>query len=278
MTLPDLPLTNRYAPIPDLVGRVDAALRTAGLDLDRLTPEDLAPLDQFHTLGLVGTTDLADMAQISATDRVLDVGSGIGGPARYLAATRGCTVVGVDLTNAYVQLATHLTALTRQSNRVSFQCANALRLPFESEAFDVAWTQHVAMNIADRPALYGEIHRVLRPAGRLAIFDVVEGDGRPLHFPVPWANVQAESFLLTSDGMRAVLDASGFAVLQWRDVTEAVTAWLDARRADDPALPQPPLLGIHLLLGPSFRTMLQNLARNAAEGRVRFTMAVLARR
>lgn len=277
-TLDHAAIGKRYAPPPGLTGRIDDALRAAGLDLGGLVPEDLAPFDQFHTLGLAATNELAALATITGTDRVLDVGCGIGGPARHLAATRHCTVVGVDLTDAYVELAAHLTTLTRQTDRVSFQRADALHLPFERDTFDVVWTQHVAMNIADRPALYGEMHRVLRRGGRLAIFDVVEGNGMPLHFPVPWADVQAESFLLSADAMRATLEASGFLVREWHDKTHEAAEWLEERRRAAVGLSQPPALGLHLLLGPGFATMIQNFARNVADGRVRLVMTVLEKR
>ena len=259
---------------------IDSALRSAGLDLGRLTPRDLAPVDQIHARGPLATEDLAAMADIQASDRVLDVGCGVGGPARHLAATRQCTVVGIDLAASYVDLAIHLTALTHLGDRVSFRRADALHLPFEAGAFDVVWTQHVAMNIADRSALYAELNRVLRPGGRLAIFDVVEGNGAPLDFPVPWASNDAESFLVTADAMRVVLETSGFAVREWRDVTEASAAWLASRPTPPPSAPPstPAPLGIHLLLGPSFPIMLQNFTRNVADGRARFVMAVLEKR
>src|SRR5580692_2057714 len=167
-----------------LTERLKAALKTFGPEEQRLTPSQLATLDQFHTRGLAATTELAKLADITADMSVLDVGSGVGGPARFLAATYGCQVTGVDLSESFVDAARYLTERTGQSGQVSFQTASALELPFDDGRFDVALLQHVAMNISDRARLYREIRRVLKSGGRFATFDVVLNSGEP-HYPVP---------------------------------------------------------------------------------------------
>src|SRR6185312_3146177 len=174
-----------------------------GPDEQQLTPRQLATLDQFHTRGLAATAELAKLADITADMTVLDVGSGVGGPARFLAATYGCQVTGIDLSEPFVDAARYLTERTGQSERVSFETANALALPFDDGHFDVVLLQHVAMNIADRARLYREIRRVLKSGGRFATFDVVLSSGEP-HYPVPWARTPATSFLLTADATREV--------------------------------------------------------------------------
>jgi sarcosine/dimethylglycine N-methyltransferase len=173
-----------------LTERLKAVL---GPQTQPLTQQQLAQLDQFHTRGLAATADLAKLVGITADMSVLDIGSGVGGPARFLAQSYSCRVTGVDLSDSFVEAARYLTARTGQSDRISFQTADALNLPFNGSTFDVVFLQHVAMNISDRPSLYKEIRRVLTSGGRFATFDVVLNNGDP-HYPVPWARTPATSF------------------------------------------------------------------------------------
>lgn len=260
-----------------LTGRIAAALAAAGLDGANVGVEALAPLDQFHTRGLAATVELAEAAGIGAGEVVLDVGSGLGGPSRFLAATRGCTVTGVDLSPEFVAAAGFLAGQTGLEGRVSYQVGDALALPFGDGAFDVAWTQHVAMNIRERDRLYAEVHRVLRPGGRFAVYDVVAGGGEVI-FPVPWSRGPGTSFLLSAEEMRESLVRAGFGVRSWVDRTAGSVAWFrEQAAARARAARQPAALGLHLAMGPDFPAMAANLERNLAEGRVGIVEAVLVR-
>ncbi len=252
-----------------LTERLKTALAALGPEDQRLTPQQLGALDQFHTRGLAATADLAKLAGITADMLVLDVGSGVGGPARFLAATCGCRVTGVDLSESFVDAARYLTERTGQSGQVSFKTASALELPFDDGRFDVVLLQHVAMNIADRAPLYREIRRVLKSGGRFATFDVVLRSGEP-HYPVPWARTPATSFLLTAAATRAAIEPAGFRTLAWHDDTEAAKAWIAQLRASGP--PPSPNLGV--VMGPDFAQLAANLGRNLMEGRLGILTAV----
>jgi len=250
--------------------RVDAVLAVvdATNPAGRLRTVDLAALDQFHAGGLAATRQLAALAGIGSGQHVLDVGSGIGGPARFLAETYGCSVTGIDLAADYCRLAEALTARVGLEGKATFRSADALDLPFADDTFDAVWTQHAAMNIADRPRLYREMYRVLRPGGVVALYDAVAGNGAPL-FPVPWARDSSTSFLLSPDALRTVLERVGFTVIAWCDVTEDAKRWFASRSRG--ALPG---LGLHLLMGSEFPAMAANFARSVREGRVGLLMAV----
>jgi SAM-dependent methyltransferase len=259
----------------DLTEAVAAALQAAGLGDGILSWDALAPLDQFHIRGAAATADLAERLSIPPGASLLDIGCGLGGPARHLAALYGCTVNGIDLNQSFVDLATMLTQRTGLSQRVLTQQGDALALPFAPASFDLAWTQHVAMNIADRHTLYTGIRTVLKPGGRLAIYDATQGEGGPVHFPVPWARDPAFSFLLTPDAMRGALERAGFAVVSWNDVTETSVAWLADQLKARQAGAKPPSLGLPLVMGPEFGAMSANFGRNLHERRVRLIQAVV---
>jgi sarcosine/dimethylglycine N-methyltransferase len=252
-----------------LTERLKTAVTAFGPDEQRLTPQLLASLDQFHTRGLAATTELAKLAGITADMSVLDVGSGLGGPARFIAGTYGCQVTGVDFSEPFCDAARYLTQRTGQSERVSFQTASALELPFDDGHFDVALLQHVAMNISDRARLYREIRRVLKSDGRFAIYDVVLNSGDPL-YPVPWARTPATSFLLTAAATREAIEPAGFRILAWQDDSEAANAWFAQLRAAGP--PPSPNLGV--VMGPDFAQLAANLGRNLMEGRLGILTAV----
>jgi sarcosine/dimethylglycine N-methyltransferase len=254
---------------PGLTERLKTALMAFGPEHQRLTPLQLGPLDQFHTRGLAATTELARLAGITADMAVLDVGSGVGGPARLLAATYGCRVTGIDLSEPFVEAARYLAERTGQSGEVSFQIASALQLPFDDGRFDAVLLQHVAMNISDRARLYREIRRVLKASGRFATYDVVLNGGEP-HYPVPWARTPATSFLLTAAVTRETIEPAGFRALAWQDDSEAAKAWIAQLRASGP--PPSPNLGV--VMGPEFAQLSANLGRNIMEGRLGVLTAV----
>lgn len=260
-----------------LKSRIEAALVAAGLDQGPLSISQLAPLDQFHSRGLEATVELGKILAPSSGERVLDIGSGLGGPSRYLAATFGCDVTGIDLSESFVEAANFLAEKTGLSKRVRYQQGNALSLPFDTNAFDIAWTQHVAMNISDRATFYTEAARVVRPGGRLAIYDVVAGGGGPILYPVPWSKTAETSFLLTQQEMKDELAKAGFETVSWVDRTDAALAWFAESRKVQPPPGLAGPVGLHLAMGPEFSVMTGNLARNLDEGRAVLIEAVVAK-
>ena len=257
----------------DLGDVILTALEKAGKDINHLTPEDLAPIDQFHIRGRAATLELARAAGLDASKHVLDVGSGVGGTSRCLAKEFGCRVTGIDLTDEYCRAASMLSAKTGLAHLVDYRQGDATKLPFDDQTFDVVWTEHVAMNIPDKTRLYKEMHRVLKPGGTLAIYDVLAGPSGPVLFPVPWARTPDTSFLVSPTELRALLEEAAFTINDWSDTTEAARAWFVtlAEKIQKEGLPS---LGFHLLLGADFKVMAQNQGRNLQEGRIALAQIV----
>jgi len=258
---------------PDLGASILTALKSAGKDVNNLNPEDLAPIDEFHIRGREATLELARVVNLGSRMHVLDVGCGLGGASRRIAREFGCRVTGIDLTDEYVRTATMLAARVGLSNLVTYRQGDALELPFPDARFDVVWTQHAAMNIRDKAALYREMYRVLVPGGALAIYDILAGPVAPIHFPVPWARTSETSFLSVPDDLRRFITASGFTIVSWEDTTEAARTWFVAlaKKVQESGLPP---LGFHIMLGPDFQVMAQNQRRNLEEGRTALAQIV----
>jgi len=196
----------------DALSKVRAALDRIAPDGRRLTLDELAGFDHFHTAGALATARMAELLAPAPADTVLDAGAGVGGPARHLAAHFGCRVVGIDLTPLFVEVGQLLSERTGFEELVDLRVGDITDLELDTGSVDHVWTQHVAMNIADRPKLYAEIRRVMAPGGRFVVFDVVDGGGGELLLPVPWATEPQHSFLVTRDAQRALVEDAGFRV------------------------------------------------------------------
>ncbi|HTY31741.1 class I SAM-dependent methyltransferase [Mycobacterium sp.] len=246
---------------------IERALRSAGKDLDGLTPADLGLLEDFHTMGRIATAQLVDLAQITGESEVLDAGSGVGGTARYVADRYGCRVTAVDLTDEYCETNRWLNRLVGLEGRISVRRADVTELPFADDSFDVAISQHVQMNVADKARLYSEARRVLEHGGRLALWDITVGEGE-LSYPLPWADHPARSHLVTPGELRSVVESAGFTVVAWNDLTEQAAALMQALLAQ-PANP----LGLHAFV-TDFARKAENLTHALTDGRVRAIQAI----
>ena len=262
-----------------LMETIEGELRRHGIEPRDVTVGQLAPVDNYHWLRLAGTLALADTAAITASDHVLDVGGGIGGPARQLASRFGCRVTVLDLTPEYCVVGERLTEWTRLTDKVSFTPGSALDMPFAEGTFDVVWTQHASMNIPDKKRLYGEIARVVRPGGRFAMFDALAGPVQPIHFPVPWAGDESCSFLLSPEQTRAVVAQAGFREVSWLTNTDEAFQAALARPDPNAGQPEGAVEGLNpgLLNGPDGPRMGANVQRNLAEDRIVFAMGLFER-
>jgi len=250
-----------------IADRVLAALReTQGADAP-VTVDGLAPLDQFHGRGPAATRELVALLQPQAGERLLDIGSGIGGPARWIAAKFDCHITGVDLTPEFCEAAEALNQATGHTDRVRIIRGSALALPVSDGAFDAAYSQNVVMNIADKLLFYREAFRALRPGGRLALANLCAGTGGEPYYPVPWATTRETSFLATPDEMRADLLAAGFEIADFRDTTAAIAEGQRRQRERLEQGEKPPRVAADIILGPRSREMQINTLRNTEEGR-----------
>jgi ubiquinone/menaquinone biosynthesis C-methylase UbiE len=241
-------------------------LAAAGKDLDDLTVEDLAPLDHLHGRGVSATKDMIDYLALVPGQGVIDIGCGVGGPARYVAATTEATVTGIDLTPEFVELATWLSDLTGLAGQTSFMEANALDLPFDDASFDAGFTQNVSMSVPDKAQFFAEAARVLKPGARFVAGEVAQGPGGDVIYPVPWAMTVEISHLTPPDETTTILEAAGFRVEEVHDSTEQALAYNQAarERAKEKA---PPILTPLVILRDRGLERMRNSARNLEQGR-----------
>jgi sarcosine/dimethylglycine N-methyltransferase len=251
----------------DIETRILAAIRAAGLDPDqRLSPEALGALDQFHTGGVHASRELQELARIRAEDRVLDVGAGLAGPARLLVSALGCRVDCLEMSADYCAGAVLLNRLTGLDDRIQIHAGSALDMPFDDDSFDVVWMQNVGMNIEEKRKLYEEIGRVLKPGGRYAFQEMAAGNAPTSYFPLPWATDPADSFLLSAEETRSVLGECGFVAERFEDLSEA---HLSQATAD--AAPSPLSLGVYV---ENLAQKAGNARRSLQEGQIRLVRGV----
>jgi len=259
-----------------LVAAIAAALDAAGMDRSALKPAELAPVDEFHIRGRAATLEIIAALELTDRSRVVDLGSGLGGPARTLAEVVGCSVTGVDLTAEFCDVATAMSEWTGLDGRTAFQVGDATATGLPDASFDAAMTVHVAMNIPDKPALYAEAFRLLRPGGRFVVYDVLQGEGGDVVYPVPWANDPSTSFLATPEQTREMLAAAGFEIASYADSSDESLEWFRAVRARIERDGPPPVT-FAAFLGDAFGQMAANQVTNLAERRIRTVMLTCIR-
>lgn len=258
----------------DTLARIDSQLRAQGIDPEHPTLESLAPFDNFHSRGLAATRDLIALADFPANAHVLDIGGGIGGAARSLASRTGANVTVLDLTPGFVEIGRILTERLGLGDRVVFELGDGTQLPYPAASFDGVWTQHSTMNIQNKPALYSEIHRVLKPNGRLAMHEVIGGNGEPVDYPMPWASSSSFSFLLPTEELRALIIESGFRQRVWKDETQKTLDDLETSQRNSPG--QQPA-GQMLIFGPVFIERIQHFGHNLRLGKLAVVQALFER-
>jgi SAM-dependent methyltransferase len=257
----------------DVYGLIVSALAKASKPLEGLTVEDLAPVDHFHARGFPATVELADRLPIKPGTHVLDIGCGLGGPARYIAQRFQCRVSGLDITKPFVDAANKLTALLRMDEQVQVRLGDGQQLPYPDASFDGAYAQHVTMNVPDRPRFFAEAYRVLKPGAFFALTEHGLGPTGSPHHPVPWSEDGSGAYLISPEETRTLLDRAGFRDFGIEETGAKYLAGykMAIEKAERGELPP---LGIHILMGATAAQKAKNAARNIEEGRTRPLQAI----
>ena len=265
--------------IDSMLDRIKRALEKAGFGSAPVKWSDLVMFDQFHVRGLEATKEMAESLELTSGQKILDVGCGLGGPARYLAALYDVHITGVDITPDFVEISDYLSIRAGLADKLTFQQGDATELPFKDEEFDIAYTQHVAMNIENKLKLYQEVHRVLKKSGQFAIYDAIKGNDQPVIYPTPWAREEAISFLATEQEMSEMLSNASFKTISFTDKTDIAKGWfqeLRQQREQQQQSQQPPNpLNPIAILGSEMALAIGNFAKNVLEGRVRVVQYIV---
>ena len=264
--MPDNSLVANHYAHRNLLDSIQNGVQKLGKTIHSVGVQDLGQVDEFHIGGQVATENLLDELNISSDHCVLDVGCGLGGASRFAAQRYGCRVTGVDLTREYVETGQVLCSWVGLSDRIRLERGDATALSYPDDEFDRAYVMHVGMNIADKRSLASELHRVLRPGGKLGIYDVMRiGDG-DLHFPVPWAMEPVGSAVATPDEYKAVLQAAGFLIIAERNRRDFALDFFAQFQAKADSADGPPPLGLHILMGDTAPRKVKNMIENISRG------------
>ncbi len=250
-----------------LISRIDAALKQAGIDPQKPRYQDFFAFDQLHSRGIAATKDHADRAGLGPKMHVLDLGCGIGGSSRYLAAERECRVTGVDLTPEFIEVAQELARRCGLDGNIEFRQANALALPFADETFDHVWCHYVTMNIPDKTGLAKEVARVLKRGGRFSCAEVAQGPAGPPDYPLPWARDADANFLAAPEKLRAAVEHAGLNIIEFVDTTAAVLDYarqISARVAQGQSQP----VGHAFIMGDDFPVRVRNSSNGFSQGKL----------
>jgi ubiquinone/menaquinone biosynthesis C-methylase UbiE len=258
---------NNHYGISGILKSILDGLESSGKDLNSLSPGDLAPIDEFHTRGKESTIEITKLAKFRPGYVVLDVGCGLGGSARYVAEQFGCSIMGIDLTKEYIDVAKKLTEYVGLTDKITFKQGSALELPFPSDHFDIVWTEHTQMNISNKQKFYGELSRVLKPNGRLVFHDIFAGEIIGPYFPAPWAEHESLSSLCTQEEAKTSILNSNLKIEKWHDKSSLSLPFFKEMLQKIEQVGPPPL-GLHLLMGKTAKTKLINQVRNLEENRI----------
>lgn len=261
-------ITDHYEK-PGLLARIDFGLKATGINPQQASRRDLAPVDEFHLRGPVATDELIALLDPQPEWKFLDLGAGLGGPARHLAETSACHVVGLDLAEEFCSVGNELSRRMGLGDKVDLRQGDITQLDgFEEASFDGAWIIHVGMYIEDKLAFYKQVERVLKPGGRFLIFDVIQVGDQEVTYPVPWSSDAEHSFLAKADEMNQLLGAAGLTVRHQEDQRVAAIDFLHKNAAKAETAQGPPPLGLHLIFGPDAKKVFPNLLSSLKRGAV----------
>ena len=266
--MPDKQLVASHYTHGSLLGSIRAGVEKLGKTTDTVTVEDLGPVDEFHIGGRIATKDLLDQLDIHADDHVLDVGCGLGGASRFSAKTYNCRVTGIDLTREYVDTGNELCLWVGLDGIIKLEQGDATATPYTDGSFDKAYMMHVGMNIADKQALVAELSRVLKPGGRIGVYDVMKTNDEDLQFPVPWASTADGNAVAPPSEYRQAIKSAGLRIVAERDRRTFATEFFAQLKAKMAGQSGPPPIGLHVVMGPTAAEKVKNMVENIAKGRV----------
>ena len=266
--MPEPTLVSTHYAQGGLIDAITAGLAKLDLTQDTVQVDDLAPVDEFHIGGRVATEAFLDQLAPKPTDDILDVGCGLGGASRFAAQHYGCQVTGIDLTSAYVETGTLLCSWVGLEDRVTLQQGDATATPYEDDAFHKAYMLHVGMNIADKTGLARELYRLIRPGGKVGIYDIMKVGAGDLTFPVPWATEPKGSAVASPDDYKAALDSAGFTLIAERNRRDFALDFFTNLQAAASNADGPPALGLHILMGETAPVKIRNMIENITANRI----------